>query len=65
MVRPGGTAVVQRGPSGVRILTEVAHRRELTTALWTAGCEILTITVVRPSLQEAFLAGAARREASP
>jgi len=57
-------AVVERGSNSVRIVVEAARRHELTTALWGAGCEVLSITPLRASLQEVFLAGTQQREAA-
>lgn len=48
-------AIVEHGPGGVRIVLDGAGKRELTEALWSAGCNVLSITPLKSSLEEVYL----------
>lgn len=48
-------ATVERGSGRVRIVVDDAGKRELTEALWSAGCNVLSITPLKSSLEEVFL----------
>jgi ABC-2 type transport system ATP-binding protein len=48
-------AAIERGTHGVRMIVSRARKRDLAEALWTAGCDVISITPVRSSLEEFFL----------
>ena len=48
-------ATVEHGPDRVRIVLDPAGKRELTEALWAAGCNVLSITPLKNSLEAVFL----------
>lgn len=48
-------ATIERGAHGVHINAAVAQKRELAEKLWAAGCEVVSITPLRGSLEELFL----------
>ena len=48
-------AAMDRGTHGVKIAVDTARKRELTETLWAAGCDVISITPVRSSLEELFL----------
>jgi ABC-2 type transport system ATP-binding protein len=51
----GQGATVERGPHGVRILVEPAHKRETVESLWAAGCDVMAMNPQRSTLEELFL----------
>jgi len=48
-------AAIERGAHGVKITVHTMRKRELAEALWAAGCDVISITPVRSSLEELFL----------
>jgi ABC-2 type transport system ATP-binding protein len=48
-------AAIERGAHGVRITIGKTRKRELAEALWAAGCDVISITPVRSSLEDFFL----------
>ena len=46
---------VTREATGVRILCDVAQKRPLTEALWAGGCDVISLTPMKTSLEETFL----------
>jgi ABC-2 type transport system ATP-binding protein len=46
---------IDRGAHGVRITISAVRKRELTEKLWAAGCDVISFTPVRSSLEELFL----------
>jgi ABC-2 type transport system ATP-binding protein len=48
-------AVIERGAHGVRIAISTARKREMAEMLWAAGCDVISITPVRSSLEDLFL----------
>jgi ABC-2 type transport system ATP-binding protein len=48
-------ATIERGAHGVKLDISKARKRELAEALWAAGCDVISITPVRSSLEEFFL----------
>jgi ABC-2 type transport system ATP-binding protein len=48
-------AVVEHGPQGVRIVLDAAGKREMAEALWSGGCDVVSINPLRSSLEEVFL----------
>ncbi len=48
-------AAIERGAHGVKITVNTMRKRELAEALWAAGCDVISITPVRSSLEELFL----------
>lgn len=48
-------ATVGRGPHGVRIAIDLTRKREAAEMLWAAGCDVISITPIRSSLEELFL----------
>jgi ABC-2 type transport system ATP-binding protein len=46
---------VERGAQGVKITIGVDRKRELAEKLWAAGCDVLSLTPLRSSLEEFFL----------
>jgi ABC-2 type transport system ATP-binding protein len=57
-------AVVEQGPRGVRIVVDAAAKREVAEALWSAGCDVLSINPLKSSLEDVFLKLVERREGS-
>ena len=55
--------VVEHGPQGVRIVLHAAGKREMAEALWSAGCDVVSINPLRSSLEEVFLKVVEHREA--
>jgi ABC-2 type transport system ATP-binding protein len=55
-------AIVEHGSGRVRIVMDGAGKRELTEALWSAGCNVLSITPLKSSLEEVFLKEVEQRE---
>ncbi|MGA9882533.1 MAG: ABC transporter ATP-binding protein [Candidatus Acidiferrales bacterium] len=53
VVERGGS--VERGGYGVRITLPLEHKRELAEKLWAAGCDVISLTPLRSSLEEFFL----------
>jgi ABC-2 type transport system ATP-binding protein len=49
------TATVEPAPRGVRILVDVAGKREAVESLWAAGCDVIAMTPLRSTLEELFL----------
>jgi hypothetical protein len=39
----------------VRILVDVAGKREAVESLWAAGCDVIAMTPLRSTLEELFL----------
>jgi ABC-2 type transport system ATP-binding protein len=58
-----GGAVVERGAHGVRIVLDAARKREMAEALWSAGCDVVSVNPVKSSLEEVFLKVVEHREA--
>jgi ABC-2 type transport system ATP-binding protein len=48
-------AEIERGPHGVRISISALRKRQLAEMLWSGGCDVISITPVRSSLEELFL----------
>jgi ABC-2 type transport system ATP-binding protein len=48
-------ATIERGPHGVRIAIDTAHKRQVAETLWAADCDVFSITPMRSSLEELFL----------
>lgn len=48
-------AVVEREPDRVRIAVDAAHKRALAEMLWARGCDVLSLTPMKSSLEEMFL----------
>jgi ABC-2 type transport system ATP-binding protein len=46
---------VERGPHGVRLLVDVARKRQTVESLWAAGCDVIAMTPLRSTLEEIFL----------
>ncbi len=46
---------IERGPHGIRINIAVEKKRELAEKLWASGCEVVSLTPLRSSLEEFFL----------
>lgn len=57
-----GGAVVERGAHGVRIVLDAARKREMAEALWSAGCDVVSVNPVKSSLEEVFLKVVEHRE---
>jgi len=53
MMQRGG--VVQRTPQGIKVTTDLSRKRELAEALWSGGCDVVSLNPVRSTLEEAFL----------
>lgn len=51
----GKGAEIHTDPHGVRIVADVALKRELTEMLWNAGSDVISMNPVRSSLEELFL----------
>ncbi|GAC1618942.1 MAG: ABC transporter ATP-binding protein [Candidatus Acidiferrum sp.] len=48
-------AAIDRGSHGVRISISASRKRQLAELLWSAGCDVISITPLRGSLEELFL----------
>jgi ABC-2 type transport system ATP-binding protein len=48
-------ATTEPGAHGVKITINTTRKREVAEALWAAGCDVISITPVRSSLEELFL----------
>jgi ABC-2 type transport system ATP-binding protein len=48
-------ASIDREPHRVRIMADVSHKRALAEMLWAAGCDILSLTPLKTSLEATFL----------
>jgi ABC-2 type transport system ATP-binding protein len=48
-------AASERGAHGVRISVPAIRKRQLAEMLWSEGCDVISITPVRSSLEELFL----------
>jgi ABC-2 type transport system ATP-binding protein len=48
-------AGIEREAHGVRIAIDTAHKRQVAETLWAAGCDVISITPMRSSLEELFL----------
>jgi ABC-2 type transport system ATP-binding protein len=46
---------IERGPHGIRLLAEAARKREVIEALWTSGCDVVSVNPMRDSLEGVFL----------
>jgi ABC-2 type transport system ATP-binding protein len=53
LVESGGS--IDRGVHGVRIVVTTAQKREVTEKLWAAGCDVISITPVRSSLEDVYM----------
>ena len=54
--------IVEQGADKVRIAADMALKREIAEALWSAGCDVQSINPVRSSLQDIFLKLVEHRE---
>jgi ABC-2 type transport system ATP-binding protein len=54
-VKERGAAVLEREPHRVRIAVDVAQKRALTEMLWAGGCDVISLTPMKTSLEETFL----------
>ena len=52
---------MEPGPQGIRVLVEVARKREVVESLWAAGCDVVAMTPLRSTLEELFLKEVDRR----
>ncbi|MGH9866432.1 MAG: AAA family ATPase, partial [Candidatus Acidiferrales bacterium] len=48
-------ATVERGEHSVHITAAITRKRELAETMWAAGCDVVSITPIRNSLEELFL----------
>ncbi len=48
-------AVIERGPHGVKIALSAARKRELAERLWASGCDVISITPLKSSLEDLYL----------
>lgn len=48
-------ASVDRQPGRVRIVADTSQKRRLAEMLWTGGCDVLSLTPMKSSLEEMFL----------
>jgi hypothetical protein len=48
-------ASVEREPGRVRIAVDPARKRALAEMLWAGGCDIISLTPMKSSLEEMFL----------
>jgi ABC-2 type transport system ATP-binding protein len=55
-------AVVEHGPQRVRIVLNAAGKREMAEALWSGGCDVVSINPLKSSLEEVFLKVVEHRE---
>jgi ABC-2 type transport system ATP-binding protein len=46
---------IERGAQGVKISISAERKRELAEKLWAAGCDVISLTPLRSSLEEFFL----------
>jgi len=46
---------VDRCSQGIRLLVEAARKREVIEALWTGGCDVVSVNPLKDSLQDIFL----------
>jgi ABC-2 type transport system ATP-binding protein len=46
---------IDRGSDGIRLLVETTRKREIIEALWTAGCDVVSVNPWKDSLQDIFL----------
>lgn len=53
-VREGGGSV-ERQANRVRIATDAEHKRALVEMLWSRGCDVISLTPMKSSLEEMFL----------
>jgi ABC-2 type transport system ATP-binding protein len=53
VLESGGS--IDRGAHGVRIVVTTAQKREVTEKLWAAGCDVISITPVRSSLEDVYM----------
>jgi len=53
-IREGGGSV-ERQADRVRIATDAAHKRALAEMLWARGCDVISLTPMKSSLEEMFL----------
>ncbi len=53
-VREGG-ATVEREANRVRIATDAPHKRAMAEMLWARGCDVISLTPMKSSLEEMFL----------
>jgi ABC-2 type transport system ATP-binding protein len=51
----GLSASVDREPHRVHIIADTAQKRALAEMLWAAGCDVLSLTPMKTSLEETFL----------
>jgi ABC-2 type transport system ATP-binding protein len=48
-------SAIERGTQSVRITVATAQKRELAERLWAAGCDVISITPARSSLEEVYM----------
>lgn len=48
-------AMVEREPHRIRIAADAAQKRALTEMLWAGGCDVISLTPMKSSLEETFL----------
>lgn len=48
-------ASVEREPHRVRIAVDIAHKRALAEMLWAGGCDVISLTPMKSSLEDTFL----------
>jgi ABC-2 type transport system ATP-binding protein len=48
-------AAIDRGAHGVKITVSTIQKRELTEKLWAAGCDVISITPLKSSLEDLYL----------
>jgi ABC-2 type transport system ATP-binding protein len=48
-------ALIERTPHNVKIVIDLAQKREIAEILWGAGCDVISITPLRSSLEDLFL----------
>jgi ABC-2 type transport system ATP-binding protein len=57
-------AVIHRTAQGVKVTTDLAHKREVAEALWAGGCDVVSLNPVRSTLEEVFLQTVDGKEAA-
>jgi hypothetical protein len=48
-------ASLEREAHRVRIAVDVAHKRALAEMLWASGCDVVSLTPMKSSLEDTFL----------
>jgi ABC-2 type transport system ATP-binding protein len=46
---------IERGQHGIRLLVDASRKREIIEALWTAGCDAVSVNPLKDSLEGVFL----------